>query len=170
MTSGAPSGDPKTDRQRLREAKREQRRLRKEKTGELSGTEGSELNEDLFTFAKKNTRDTVAYIFLIVGILLMFFESFYGGLIIGIVLGLYFTNEIYSLIKNYRNFFDEEGIVRSLILGGTVLAFFIAAPSIFIGAAIAVAVKIIIFGEEKAKTLETTEKEDRDQEEPPTIK
>lgn len=100
--------------------------------------------EGLFTYAKSNTRDTIAYILLIVGLILLFFAPFYGGILIGIVIGLYFANEILAVVTNINDFIDRQGVVRSLILGALALAFFIAAPAIFIGAAVTVLVKFLL--------------------------
>lgn len=99
--------------------------------------------EGLYTYAKSNTRDTIAYVLLIIGLILLFFAPFYGGILIGIVIGLYFANEIINVAKNINEFVDKQGVVRSLILGALTLAFFIAAPSIFIGAAITVLAKFL---------------------------
>jgi hypothetical protein len=97
-------------------------------------------------YAKTNTRDTIAYIILIVGVIMLFFEPFLGQLLIGIIAGLYFAVELDDLLKNGNTFIEEQGIVRSIILGVTALAFLIAAPGIFIGAAIAILLRLLFGG------------------------
>lgn len=101
----------------------------------------NEKIEDLYRYAKRNTGDTVAYIAMILGLLILFFEPFYGGIIVGFVFGLYFSREIMIPIKNVEGFIEKLGMVRSLILGGLILGLFIKAPTIFLGCAIAVAIK-----------------------------
>lgn len=108
--------------------------------------------EDIYQLASSNMKDTIAYIAMIVGILMLFFEPFYGGAIIGAIAGLYFTHEIVTPLKSLESFIEKQGMVRSLILGGALLGIFIEAPAIIIGAAVAVGLKQIIVndkGQEK---------------------
>lgn len=102
--------------------------------------------DNFYDYARTNPRDIVCYILMILGIILMFFNVG-GGLLIGLVVGLYFNKEIVFMIKNYEGFIDTQGLVRSLIIFGTLLAFFIAAPTIFIGAAVMVALKLFLTNE-----------------------
>lgn len=105
-----------------------------------------------FQYVTSNTRDTIAYVILIIGIILLFFHPVYGGLLVGIISGLYFSEEIVSILNSLNDIIENEGIVRSLILGGLTLSLFIAAPAIFIGAAIAIGVKKILFPEWEKKS------------------
>lgn len=114
----------------------------------LSETLGSfaknEKIEGLYSYAKSNTMDTFAYVFLIVGLVLLFFQPLYGGAIIGIVAGVYFSDEIAWVIRNANSFIESQGVVRCLIIGGLVLAFFISAPTIFVFTAVTVGLKQLI--------------------------
>lgn len=112
----------------------------------------NEKIEDIYNYAKSNTTDTVAYVAMILGILILFFEPFYGGTIIGLVTGLYFSKEIMRPVKDVEGFVEELGMVRSLIFGGLLLAFFIKAPMIYIGAAVAVVFKQLIVPDKKDQT------------------
>lgn len=100
--------------------------------------------EGIYKYAQTNPRDMIAYVLMVFGIILLFFQHLYGGLIIGIVFGIYFSKEIGYLIRHYEDFIEEQGLVRSLILAGVLLAFFIAAPGIYIGAAIVVALRHVL--------------------------
>lgn len=91
-----------------------------------------------------NPRDVIAYVLVILGICLLFFLPLYGGLIIGIVTGLYFSKEILDSSRKYEEFIEEQGFVRVLILGGLLLAFIISAPAIFIGIALMIALKLFL--------------------------
>ncbi|MFN4173744.1 MAG: hypothetical protein ACK4HV_01395 [Parachlamydiaceae bacterium] len=81
---------------------------------------------------------------MIVGIVLLFSHPFYGGLIVGLIFGYYFSNELYAIVKSANDLIEQNGMVRSLILGGLLLALFVAEPAIFIGAAIAVILKVAL--------------------------
>lgn len=110
----------------------------------------SEKVEQFYNSATSNTRDTVAYVLLIAGLILMLFDpSWYGRILIGIVFGLYFGEELANIFKNFQEFIETHGMVRSIIVAGTALAFFFAAPSIFIGAAIAVGIRQFLLGDRK---------------------
>lgn len=106
--------------------------------------------EGLIDFVKSNTRDTAAYVLLVIGMVFLFFEPLFGGILIGLVAGIYFSEEINFLLKNGNEFIEEQGIVRSIVLGITALALFISAPGIFIGAALAIALKHL-FGSNEEK-------------------
>lgn len=113
----------------------------------LKDLKSNEKLESLVGYATANTRDTISYVLLIIGIILMFFHSFYGGVLIGLIAGFYFSSEIMAIIKHGNDLVEEQGIVKSLIAGGLLLALFISAPAIFIGAALAVAIRQILFPE-----------------------
>lgn len=95
------------------------------------------------------TRDMIAYILLVLGVILLFFQPLYGEFLIGVVAGAYFSKEINDLFKNYQNFIEQQGLVRSLILGGIFIAFLVSAPGIFIGAAFVMVLKLFIFFDDR---------------------
>ncbi len=95
-------------------------------------------------FSPSSTRDIVAYILLACGIILMLFQPIYGGLLIGIVTGVYFAPEMIARLRNIEGIIEEEGVARSVILAVLFLALFIALPSVFIGMAIIVAIRLFI--------------------------
>lgn len=111
--------------------------------------DNEEKFENFFSQASANTRDIIAYVLMILGIILLFVNHMYGGFIIGLVAGVYFSKEIVDLIQNFENFIDEQGLARSIILGGTLLSLFILAPSIFIGIAVVILLRMFIFSESK---------------------
>lgn len=111
----------------------------------------NEKLEQTFSYATANTRDTISYVILIIGIVLLFFHDIYGGALIGLIAGFYFSSEILALFHNSNAFIEEQGIVKSLIGGGLLLALFISAPAIFVGIALAVAVRQILFPEAPLK-------------------
>lgn len=97
--------------------------------------------------AATSTRDIISYILLIFAIISLFFAPFYGGILVGLIFGFYFSSEILAFIKNLNSWIDEQGMVRSLVASGLLLSLFISAPAIFVGAAIALAIRQIFFSE-----------------------
>lgn len=107
--------------------------------------------EDFFSYAKANAKDMIAYVLMVLGLILMFFNTLYGGLLIGIVSGLYFSREIVKLWAEREAFLDRHGLVHCVILGGLILGLFIAAPAIFIGAALVIVLKLLLMADEGKK-------------------
>lgn len=97
--------------------------------------------EDICDFAKQNKWDTAAHVVLVLGLILMFFIPLFGELLVGFIAGLYFSREIMHVVENRKQCIYEAGTVKSLVFLGVLLAFLIAAPGIFIGAAIVAAIK-----------------------------
>lgn len=120
--------------------------------------EEKKLNEPLppkrpfYDYFTGSTRDMIAYVLLIFGVILLFFQPFYGSLLIGVVAGAYFSKEIHDLLTNYQKYIDQQGLVRSLILGGVALAFLILAPGVFIGAILMLVLKLFVFFEDKPES------------------
>lgn len=103
--------------------------------------------EDIFAFAKSNKEQTIAYILLAFGLLfLLFFNNLLGGLIIGMVAGYYFSNEIIYYIRNIGQVVGGQDQLRYVVLTAVLLGLFIAAPGIFIGALIVAAFKKVMSG------------------------
>lgn len=101
----------------------------------------NETFDDLISYAKANTKDTIAFVLIIIGAVMMFFDPFWGGLIVGVVAGIYFGDEILALIKGSNDLFESQGHARSFIAAGVLFAILIAAPSLFLGGAIAIAIR-----------------------------
>lgn len=107
--------------------------------------------ETFTDYIKNNTKDSIAYVVMVIGILLMLFDPYspYGELIVGIIFSLYFVSELTFVIKNIKDFIEEYGLVKSLVLGGALLALFIKVPFFFIGAAAVIAIQLFIWPDEK---------------------
>lgn len=113
-------------------------------TGTRESFTKQEKIEDFYHYAKANRADTIAYIAMILGLFLLFFTPFIGGIFVGIVFGLYFSKEMLVVYRHPEKFIDRLGMVRSLILGGLLLAFFIAAPAIYLAAGVVLVIKQLL--------------------------
>lgn len=100
--------------------------------------------DSLLTYAKNNTQDTVAFILMIIGILWMLGQPFNGGILVGLVVGFYFSKELISFVKGYNTFIEEQGYAKAIILGAGALSLFVMAPGIFIGVAVMTALKFLL--------------------------
>lgn len=111
----------------------------------LESLRSNEKLGDIVNYATANTRDTISYVILIIGIVMLFFQPLYGGTLIGIIAGFYFSSEAIALFQNLNALIDEQGIVKCLIGGGLLVGLFICAPAIFVGFLVAVAIRQILF-------------------------
>ncbi len=98
-------------------------------------------SEDLMLYLKTHTREAISYVLIILGIIMMFFDQMYGGLLVGIIGGIYFGDEIVAYLKSINTDLKAPDLARRLILAGLAIAFLIAAPSIFLGAAVAIVIQ-----------------------------
>ena len=114
----------------------------------LDSLRKNEKIEGIYNYAANNTRDTLAYILMIIGIVLLFSYSFYGGFIVGLIFGLYFSDEITHTLRSLNDMIEFHGMVRSLIFGGLLLALLILAWPLYMGAAVAVGIKHILYPED----------------------
>lgn len=98
----------------------------------------------LLRYAKSNTIDLFAYVVVVIGVMLLFFQPFYGTLLIGLVAGRYFAAEVLFVATHLNELVEEHGIVKSLVLGAVLLALLFSAPGIFLGMALMVAIRLFV--------------------------
>ncbi len=107
----------------------------------------SNRTDDFYHYVKSNKQQTITYILLALGLLsLLIFDPLFGGLVIGMVAGYYFASEIVHYFRNFNQIFSGNNRIRSVVLGALLLGFFIAAPGIFIGAAIVALFRHVVQG------------------------
>jgi len=99
--------------------------------------------------ASQNTRDIIAYILLLGGLLLLPFRPFIGGVLVGIVFGLYFSKLLIKPLKQLEEAVDNLGVVKSIILAAFFLALLVVAPGIVVGALAGVGIKELLVADRK---------------------
>ena len=82
---------------------------------------------------KAHIADTIAYVFLAFGLLYCFFEPFFSGILVGAILGVYFSDEIIQNARKFKDFIIENGIFKGFTLLAALCALMITAPGICIG-------------------------------------
>lgn len=97
--------------------------------------------DNLIGYFKHHLRETISYIILILGIITLFFDQYIGGIIVGLIAGIYFGDEVVNYLKSWNVDKDSKAIARHFISAGVAIAFLISAPAIFLGAAIAIGIK-----------------------------
>jgi small basic protein len=94
--------------------------------------------ESLFDFIVENKWECLAYLVLFFGLLFSIFMPFIGGLIVGCILGIYFSAEAKDLFVRYKEFLEREGIFRSFVVVAAAIALLIAATGLVIGVCIGI--------------------------------
>ena len=113
---------------------------------------GNKSKDDLVGLVKANAKDTIAYVLLVVGIILTLFQSFWGGFIVGLVLGYFYKDEIVQKVVNYQDIIQKEGLLKSIVLGGAFLTLLIGSFSLFVGAAIIAGLYFLIGKDSQPKS------------------
>ncbi|MDP1880567.1 MAG: hypothetical protein Q8K60_06480 [Parachlamydiaceae bacterium] len=108
-------------------------------------SKSSALND----YTNYTVHQIITYILLVLGLILFIFNNLIGGLIIGIVVGYYYSNDIIVYLRNFRYLTSDH--LRFVTLIFLLIALFIAAPGIFVGAAIVAAFRQVIEGNGKPK-------------------
>lgn len=99
--------------------------------------------DDIYLYAKNNKEETLTYVFLAVGLLLMLFnyKSTLGELIVGLVAGYHFAAQIMPYLRRIGYLFSGPEQLRNIVLTALLIGLFISAPGIVIGALVATGCK-----------------------------
>lgn len=90
---------------------------------------------------------SLIFAFLVLGLLLLLFsDSWFGGLILGGVIGYYFSPDIVFYLRNLGHHFSGEERMRNIILAALLLGILISSPGIFIGAVVIAALRQVLWG------------------------
>lgn len=95
-------------------------------------------------FASDGTMDIVAYIVIALGLLFTFFNPTVGGVLVGVVFGIYFAGAIMCHLKGVENTYNKLGMPNSIVLAGGLLALVISIPTFFVTAAVVGAITSLI--------------------------
>lgn len=98
-------------------------------------------------YFRSHTRETIAYVLMILGIIWLFFDPLWGGVLVGLIAGSYFGDEIVNYLREWKIGSEYKMITRNFIIGGVAIAFLVSSPSIFLGIAVAVGIKQLFIGQ-----------------------
>lgn len=143
---GGPKSEPEAEKQESSEADPK----------ETSGSVGDVVNtiehsaqeavETVYKYAKNVKLESVAYVILAVGLVLIPFYPLWGGALIGLIFGAHYSDTIVEAIKRFRSYFEAQSRAKSISLGGVVLALLITLPTLFLGAAAAIGIVSLVSG------------------------
>lgn len=91
--------------------------------------------DNLLAFIKENKWDSLAYLILFFGLVYSIFERFIGGIIVGCILGIYFSVDLKEKFTVFKEYLANEGIFKGFVILAAAIALFIASPGLCIGIA-----------------------------------
>lgn len=100
--------------------------------------------DDVADYVGKNQVDSAAYVLLLVGFFVSFANPMIGGLIVGVVVGLYYARECLAVIAKLNDLIDDYGPVKSLVAVTALVFVGIHAFWFLLGFAGTVAVKALM--------------------------
>lgn len=106
---------------------------------------GNKKVEELCSYAKSNKEEIGVYIALGLGILFLFFAPFFGELILGLLVGFYFSKELAIFFQNTRSLLDMHGRMRYTVLIGVIIGLLLLVPVLFITSVLTASVKQFFF-------------------------
>lgn len=95
-----------------------------------------EQKQNFMAFVKDNIWESISYVVLFAGLILSIFNPFLGGSLVGIILGIYFSQEILDRSMSFKDLVVREGIFRGFIVIAAVLALLLEAPGLLVGTVI----------------------------------
>ena len=85
------------------------------------------------SFVKNNIWESVSYVVLFAGLILSIFNPFIGGFLVGVILGVYFSQELLNKSTVFKDLVVKEGIFRGFIVIAAVIALLLEAPGLLLG-------------------------------------
>jgi len=111
-----------------------------------SSIEKSQSWASFWRFMKTHTGDAVAYSLLAAGLVICFFETFVGGMLVGFITGLYFSHTFISAFQHFQELLLKEGIFRGFIIVISLAAGVISAPGLILGAILGAVMRPLLKG------------------------
>lgn len=99
--------------------------------------------EGFLEFIQTHKWDSVAYFLLFIGLIVLCFHELVGGLIVGVILGIYFSEELRSRYEQCKNSIEHEGIFRAFVVIAAICALLISTFGLTVGTFIGVVIRPI---------------------------
>ena len=93
------------------------------------------------SFVSEHKWESFSYLVLFFGLILCLFYPFWGGILVGLILGGYFSQTMLDKAATFKDFIEHEGIFRGFVVFAAALALLFEAPGLFIGTLIGIYVR-----------------------------
>ncbi|MBA3722484.1 MAG: hypothetical protein H0W88_08795 [Parachlamydiaceae bacterium] len=127
----------------------------------VKGTFKNIQESEAFHYAQSNKEQSITYILLALGVILIFLTPFVGGLILGAIAGYHFAQQIFFYLSHLNQIIDGQDQLRYIVLTAVLIGLFIAAPGIFIGAIISAIFTQLILRKNGSEGSNQPENQDR---------
>ncbi|MGM0440225.1 MAG: hypothetical protein ACQEP8_03815 [Chlamydiota bacterium] len=129
----------------VQEAKHKGQHFNKYLHKTFEGIKHSETVNELRSYTTGHKEETFAVAVILIGLIITTWLHTQTGLtLIGLVLGVYFFDEIIDIAKNLKPYYLTAGIFKAIILVGLFLALLISVPFLIIGTAVSVGAKFLL--------------------------
>ncbi len=113
--------------------------------GKKSRKETKRHPREFFHYFGSNQQMIVTTILLVIGLILVLFSNaLLGQLIIGLVVGYFFSQEIIYFMQNLAPLLGSHDRLRYIVLAALALALFVGSPGVIIGAILVAAIKEVL--------------------------
>ena len=93
-------------------------------------------NPDFMNIVKAHKWDFISYVILAIGLFLSIYYPFTGGLLVGLVLGVYFASTFKEWFWRFKADLATDGIFRDFVILAGVLALLISSFGMCVGVVI----------------------------------
>jgi SNF family Na+-dependent transporter len=102
---------------------------------------GRPSQQNIIQFIKEHKWESFAYFILFCGLILSVFDKMVGGAIVGLIIGIYFSDFFKEKAQDFKKFIHDEGVFRGFIIIAAVIALLIIAFGLCIGTIIGTVIK-----------------------------
>lgn len=99
--------------------------------------------KSLMNWVKENWLESLCSVLMLLGIIIAFFTSLSGGILVGLSIGLSFSEEMRLFFTKTQDFYKAQGLFNTLMLIGGALFLFISVPTFVIATVIGFAIMTI---------------------------
>ncbi len=92
----------------------------------------------------KRGTDIAVLVLLLAGIIISFFNVQWGAILIGVVVGITFADQIIAFFRGIKSFVQRGGLKETIIIAGILIFFIIALPAGVIAALVALLIRAMV--------------------------
>lgn len=92
--------------------------------------------DNFIIFVTNHKWDVFAYIIIIIGLITTLYNQITGGFLVGIIMGIYFSEQLRLQGAYFKEFLDQEGIFRGFIVVAAFIALLMMALGLVVGAVV----------------------------------
>ncbi|MBT3393721.1 MAG: hypothetical protein HN411_01240 [Waddliaceae bacterium] len=104
----------------------------------------SETVTEIYKYTLTNRFESILIVLVVFGVVLTWFNAPAGLGLIGLLLGMYFTDDIPTILYKLKEYYQTHGWFKIVLIGGALLSLLMTTWTFVVGIAAAVGVKSVI--------------------------